>query len=360
MKLTIKILILLILLSVVYKLQVDAQINNVGPFISAGTEDGQKLIKAYLSPYLNAFGASMTGGWYNTAKCHKLGGFDLTATINTAIVPTSAKTFNVDELGLVDLKRANGTEVLSPTIAGKNKSGPQMEYNLPGYTGNAFKLSNGTGDPYISTPMLQLGVGLIKETEIIGRYMPTFSTGDYKIGLWGIGIKHSISQWIPFLKKLPVLHVSVMGGYTNLGSKMGIDVKPSDIGAGSIQTDAGITAQTWENQKMKIEMGSFTGNLLVSVDLPIICFYGGAGFATTSSKLEMSGNYPMLEINNDQPLVIAAKDPINIKVKNQEGNITKARLNAGMRLKLSLLTIHFDYTREQYNVFTGGLGISFR
>jgi hypothetical protein len=109
---------------------------------------------------------------------------------------------------------------MSPTIAGKNKQGPLMQYNFNGYSDIAFSLPKGTGNPYMPTPMLQLGIGLIKETEIMGRYMPTFSYGDSKIGMWGIGLKHSVSQWVPFLKKIPVLNVSIMGGYTKLNSNV--------------------------------------------------------------------------------------------------------------------------------------------
>jgi hypothetical protein len=41
-------------------------------------------------------------------------------------------------------------------------------------------------------------------------------------------------------------------------------------------------------------------------------------------------------------------------------NSKDLRLNAGMRIKLAVLTIHFDYTKANYSVFTAGLGISFR
>jgi hypothetical protein len=36
------------------------------------------------------------------------------------------------------------------------------------------------------------------------------------------------------------------------------------------------------------------------------------------------------------------------------------RANIGLRVKFAVITIHADYTRSQYNVFTAGLGISFR
>ena len=60
-------------------------------------DDGKKILEAYISPLAYSIGSSMNNGWYNTAKPHKLGGFDITITLNTVIVPESAKSFNIDE-----------------------------------------------------------------------------------------------------------------------------------------------------------------------------------------------------------------------------------------------------------------------
>ena len=59
-----------------------------GDFFKGGVNDGVKLLKAYITPWANAFGAGFNGGWYNTAKPHKFGGFDIT--ISKIIgIPTS-------------------------------------------------------------------------------------------------------------------------------------------------------------------------------------------------------------------------------------------------------------------------------
>ena len=42
-----------------------------------------KLIEAYFTPMTKSFGLGLNNGWYNTAKPHSLGGFDLTITLNT-------------------------------------------------------------------------------------------------------------------------------------------------------------------------------------------------------------------------------------------------------------------------------------
>ena len=57
--------------------------------------DGKSLIEAYVSPLGNSLGAALNNGWYNTAKPHHLGGFDVTITANLVLVPANAKTFNI-------------------------------------------------------------------------------------------------------------------------------------------------------------------------------------------------------------------------------------------------------------------------
>jgi hypothetical protein len=338
---------------------VNAQISDFGNFISTGAEDAEELFKAYITPYINGFGASLTGGWYNTAKPHKLGGFDITLSINAAIVPVDHRSFVVDELSLNNLQRAGVTEESSPTIAGNRDSGPDMVYSYANYSAPAFSLPSGTGIPYVPAPVIQAGIGLIKGTEILGRFLPKVGNSKGKIGLWGVGLKHDIKQWIPGLSKVPVLNLSVMGGYTRLNSFILLDVDPDRLNLEAFYTGPDV----WDDQKMIVTVSSFTSSILISADLPVITFYGGAGFAITKGNLSLEGNYPMIsgiDSGTTLPQVEAVENPINIKIKNQDGGVTKPRLNAGLRLKLAVVTIHFDYVWANYSMASLGLGISIR
>ena len=78
-------------------------------------------MQAYVSPWANAFGAGLNGGWYNTAKPHKLGGFDITTGINIGFVPSSDATFELSSIGLSS--SITGTGTASPTIAGPKTEG---------------------------------------------------------------------------------------------------------------------------------------------------------------------------------------------------------------------------------------------
>ena len=342
-----------------------AQIREFGNFATTGVDDAEELFTAYISPYLNGFGASMTGGWYNTAKTHKLGGFDLIISLNAAIVPEEYRSFNVDELNLTNIQRAEGTSETSSTIAGETENGPMMDYAYEDFDSSAFELPPGTGIPFVPSPMIQVGIGLIKGTDIMGRYMPQVGVEDKgKFGFWGIGLKHDIKQWIPVLKSTPVLNLSVMGGYTHLNSYVALHATPGDLNLEDYA--AGIDPSTWDDQKLIASANSFTANLVVSANLPVVSFYGGVGFAYTKSNLKLEGNFPTITgitVENMQPvpLVEPQADVIDIEVENQDGGFTKPRLNIGVRFKmLKILMLNVDYTRANFDVVTFGLGITFR
>ena len=54
---------------------------------SEDMNQANKLIESYFSPLAESYGTGLNSGWYNTAKPHKLFGFDLTFNLNTVIIP---------------------------------------------------------------------------------------------------------------------------------------------------------------------------------------------------------------------------------------------------------------------------------
>jgi hypothetical protein len=338
-----------------------SQIKDIGKFTVGGVEDAQKLMGEYVKPWANALGTSLSGGWYNTAKVHKLGGFDLTLTFNMGFVPPADKTFNLDELGLTGTYSTN----TAPTAAGKNQQGPEITYTYQGYELAQYNTPRGTGLGFIPSPMLQAGVGLVKGTEINGRYMPGVELGNIgSFGLWGVGLKHDILQWLPFAKKIPVLNVALQGGYTKLNYKKSLSFLPSDLGISASNVTVSPSV-SFDNQSANLTVQSFTANLLVSANLPVVCFYGGLGIANTNTELGLKGYYPIPTINSQGEKVVTNEsvgnaDPVTLKIKNNDGSPTKPRFNVGMRLKLGVITIHGDYTKANYSNVTVGLGVSIR
>ncbi len=354
-----------------------AQLDDLGKLMGYQTDNAQKLFKAYIRPYTNALGTDLSNGWYNTAKPHKTLGFDVTFTLNTTFVPNTDKTFNPENLGLTGI-RVEG-DAASPTAMGDNSQGARLilEDDFGGTLSEpkeiaSFNLPEGTGIGFAPAPMLQVGVGLVKGTEVVGRYIPEMKLGNQaEIGLWGVGIKHSIKQWIPAINKLPILHLSVMGGYTKLSSQTNLSFTPQTYADAGIPYTMGNDLQNWEEsgyfagQSMDLNVQSFSANLIVSANLPVVTFYGGVGINNTKTSLALTGKYPMLGVNQSTGETEITKnssvsDPFDMEIKHQGGTRTDPRYNIGMRFKFAVITLHFDYTYSNYSVATAGLGLSFR
>lgn len=343
-----------------------SQLSDVS-FLKGGPEDAQALFQEYLTPYANIFGADLNAGWYNSAKPHKLGGFDLTITMNTAWAPPSARTFDASKLTLSPEASIIG-DPISPTIAGKRTaSAPDLLYQAD-FAGNPVKIAQytlpkGTGVNMIPLPMAQLTIGLPWGTDVSVRYLPSLPLGKAgNIGLWGVGGRHSILQHIPALKRLPVLDITAQGGYTRLTTFANIDYDPSSIGSQVV--DLTTNTNQWADQKLEMVASAWTMNLIFSETLPVISFYQGIGYSSSAVDLGLYGNYPFPRLATSGAhageVVVEDADIIKDPLKFAMQNNKDLRLNAGLRLKLGVLTIQFDYTKANYSVFTTGLGISFR
>jgi hypothetical protein len=348
----------------------NSQLSDIGNILTGGIEDAEKMLTEYLRPLANSLGANLNGGWYNTAKVHSTLGFDITFTISGAFAPDDAKLYDLSQLAL-DALYSNPD---APTFSGDKGGGPLMIYeqDVPGLPNPVTLLEydhpGGTGVGIIPSPMINAGLGLPKGFEIMGRYMPRIKPGDagVEFGLWGVGVKHDFGQWIPFVKRVPILDFTVMYGFTNVNSNAKLTtITPDLLQPAVVDNTSGID---WEGQNLDLTTQGHTANVLVGATLPVVSFYGGVGISITQTNLKANGYYPVPTLNTDNPLApftevtneSAAKDPLDIEIKNTDGSTTSPRLNAGLRLKFTVVTIHFDYTYANYSVLTAGLGISFR
>jgi len=353
-----------------------AQLSGITNMLSGGTDDAELMLTEYIRPLTNSIGANLNGGWYNTAKVHKLGGFDITFTTSVAFTPAEHKTYNLDDLALSSGIRYDNT-IPPKTFAGAKGAEPTIRYVIDVPTMGeqeivSYDHPGGSGMNMMINPMINASIGLVFGTEIGGRYMPTIKFGNKKansVGLWGICVKHDIKQWIPGVKNVPVLNMSLMYGFTKLDLHSNITPLTPDL-MGVDPSNVLTSTTDWDNQSLDMIFKSHTGNFLISADLPIVCFYGGAGFSITKANLNLNGNFPIptmvttpADPNFGEVVVTDASmvtDPFDIEIKNQDGGTTAPRLNAGIRFKFAIITLHFDYTWANYSVATVGLGISFR
>ena len=293
-------------------------------YSQTATENGKSLIEAYIGPLGISLGAALNNGWYNTAKPHSLGGFDITITTNIVMVPANAKTFNIT--------KSNGgtfTGGETPTILGSG-GGAQVTFSS-----ESNDMPKGLNIPIIPLPMLQAGVGLIKGTELDFRYMPELKIGDAgKVGLFGIGLKHDILQWLPIVDKIPI-DLSIQTGYTKLSSEIEL-IDPS--------------ATMTTNPQANLDVSATTVNLILSKKLLMFTPYLGLGYNSTTTTFNIDKNYSIAGQSID----------VNELTKIDFESNNNFRANIGFRFNMAVIALQANYTFAEYPTATLGVGVSLR
>ena len=289
--------------------------------------DGKSLIQAYLSPLGNSLGSALNNGWYNTAKPHHLGGFDITFTANLVFVPEGAKKFNITESN-----SGYFTGGQTPTILGDKKGGnaTYMDMVLGGFS--SIEMPAGLNTSIIPVPMLQAGVGLIKNTEIDIRFMPQIEMSGVKTGLFGAGIKHDILQWLPIVDKIPI-DVSLQAGYTKLTSEITLE-----------------DPNTNEKVDANLDVIATTFNILLSKKVAMFTAYGSLGYNSSKTVFNVDGEY------NIAGMIFDVNELTDFEFESNNN----LRANLGFRFQIAVLALQANYTFSEYPVATIGAGISIR
>jgi hypothetical protein len=301
------------------------QAPNFISFFSNDLNQGEKMIKAYFTPMAESFGAGLNNGWYNTAKPHSLGGFDLTFTLNTVIIPNSAKTFNIQDAG-GDVFTSNSEE--ASTIFGNNNETIMTYKNSSAGIETPFDMPGGFKTFAMPLPMIQAGIGLIKNTAIDIRYMPMKNVGSkdesIEVNLFGVGLKHDLLQWIPVAGDAIPMSLSLQGGYTSLNTELKIS-----------------------GQEVSLKTKATTINLVASKRLLMVTGYAGVGYNSSTTSFTADTKFEYLGVQLDK----------KVKVPFESNEL---RANIGLRLNITLVTIQADYTFSEYPTATLGLGVSLR
>jgi len=315
-----------------------SQASDLDRLLLAGEEDAALLIEGYISPAVNTLTHGIVNGWYNTAKTHKPLGFDIMITMNVAFVPDEDLFYDVAGLPLKEVVPVFPPPEGAPTVFGSDRVAPIYDFiNNPG---NPFEgptgvnLEEAIGGNYVPVPLLQVGIGLIKNTDLKVRFLPTVSTDDFEIKYFGIGLTHDIKQHIPGLAKTPI-DLSIFFGYTSSSNEIKLSGVIPDTGGG--------------DQSGVIDIDAFTYQLLFSKSFSVLTIYTGVGGNLLYSDVLMKGTYVLDPTDPTLTLV----DPISIELDDHE-----ARFTAGLRLKLGFFTLHSDYTFQKYNILSMGIGVS--
>jgi hypothetical protein len=351
--------------------------SDAASIIKAGTSDANKLMTAYAGPLAKSVGASLNSGWFQTAKPHGLGGFDITVIGNLVLIPDADKSYNVNNLGLQNVRLKAGQPESAPSVFGSRDNAPEVEiHGQSPFTNQdtaftSFALPPGIGIGMLPVPMAQVSVGVGFGTEVSVRFMPTVKVQDLNLGLFGMAVKHDFKQWIPGMSALP-FDLSAMFGFTNMSADLKFEgdkaIKPerNSDGTDNSMIYYGDASGNYDNQKMELKSKAWTTNIVISKKLGPFTPYLGVGYQKSTTDIDLLGTFP-ITVPNDPASALNPTNPAFAKAAritnitdpiHVSGTLSGMRATAGFRLKFALITIHGDYTFAEYNVASVGIGLN--
>ncbi|MFZ4400064.1 MAG: DUF6588 family protein [Bacteroidales bacterium] len=323
--------------------------------LAVGKVQANNLISDYASPFLETFGNNLNNGWYSTAAPLKTGRFTITIGASVSVVPKEKQSFTINPAEYPNLRTTGNVPITAPTVFGSDQPISNLySYYRNSNSGAAIQKLiplKGTGINMSPLPVAQFSIGLVKGTEVMLRVFPKLNMGDYKAGYFGIGLKHDIKQWIPFMSKLP-FELSFVGAYANANLEM--------KGSNFLQVEDSVNnpaGDIFNNQIISFESTAWNANIVISRKFAILTLFGGVRLSHYKTTLDLKGNYPITTLDNAGiKTVTNLSDPIQI-----EGSATHFGINAGLRIKLGFIALFGEgsYVPGGYSSATAGLNIGF-
>jgi hypothetical protein len=308
---------------------------------SGGTANVQYLVGGYIAPLAEDLGGLINSGWYSTAENHKRFGFDLSVNMSTIFIEDQSKFFQIDNTqltGIGYLGTVTGNQPMA-TAYGPESEVPTFTYNgLPNAPGGF----NGPGGGNVSKdipigsmaiPTIQGGLGLFANTDLRFRFTPATTINGTEVKAWGVGVLHDIKQHIAGIKELP-FSLSLLLAYSNM-------TVTTDLG-GLYETTAG--SGSYAGQQGLGETTAFNAQVLISKQIPVLTFYGGLGYNSSTTTYSIKGDYYVdhAYLARSTPLLVS---PVSLKDPyKQEFTASGFRFTGGIRFKFGPIFLNTDYT----------------
>ncbi|GLU43984.1 hypothetical protein Musp01_16080 [Muricauda sp. NBRC 101325] len=316
----------------------------INDLLISGVEDAERFATSFLAPVSESAVYGISSGWYNSADAKPLGGFEISIVGNITGFKNKEdkKVFLLDpaEYDNLDFVQNPGVPRLVSTGLGDIEGVEVYVEGQNGFFREQFELPSGLAAEdfnFIPSGYLQGSVGLIKGLEVKARFLPKIKfDDDAKIGLLGAGLQYDFTKMLPADKLLPVA-ISGVIGYTNLSGEYDF-TESSTINGSDQRLDAKI--KTW----------NFSA-VVSTRNIPVINFYGGLGYITGTSDIDVLGTYEARGPFFTETVV----DPFSITEK-----VSGIAANLGTKIKLGFFRINAEYNFAEFNTFTFGLNFGFR
>ncbi len=315
---------------------------NLNDILASGLNDAERYTNAYMAPLTEATIYSMSNGWYNSADAKPLGGFEISVIGNITGFKNNEdkKAFTLNIAEYENLRFADGSESRQVSTALGDIEGVRvLVADDNGLFSEEFELPSGLAAEninFVPSGFIQASVGLVKGLEVKARFLPKIETDDVNVGLFGAGLQYDFTKLLPADKILPVA-ISAVIGYTNLNGEY--DFTNTAVIDG-------------ENQRLNANFSTWNFSAVVSTkNIPVINFYGGLGYITGTSDIDVLGTYRV----TSGPFQTTYTDPFS--VSNDVSGVTAT---VGTKIKLGFFRINVDYNIAEFSTLTAGINFGFR
>lgn len=283
--------VLILVLFILFSLQLNAQI---GDRITDLPKDE---LKGYATPLATWTGTYLNSGGYYSASVSKLFGFKLSLIGMMIMVPDDQTTFNLKD------------DTESATFFGDKGAA------IPGTQGYAV-YPPGINQTSLPAAMPQIAVSTLG-SELMLRFIPETTIEDVTVDLLGIGVKHSISQYIPLI--------------------------PVDIAVQILYNKVSITSSD-----LDISTTNLAFNAHASRSFGLLTLYGGLQYEQTTMDIDYTFTGAGFEgVLDDEEFSL-----------NLEGD-NNVRLTLGAALRLAVIVINADVNLGSHTAFVAGLNFEF-
>ncbi len=262
----------------------------------------QSEITDYAKPFGTSLGMAFNSASYHTAKVADFFGFSIGFEGMMILIPDDQRTFTPSIEGY-------NVDHPAQTIYGNNQS---TSYYGP----DGYKIyPPGIDRSWVPAVLPQISASFMG-SEVMIRYLPSISLGnDEDLSMFGIGLKHNISRYIP--------------------------LSPVDISVQFLYNSLKITGV--------MDITAYAFNAHASKSFGLLTVYGGLQYESSTFDLD----YTFTDPSDPSP----TKSGKEIKVSIDGDNNFRATI--GTSVKLAVIVLNVDYSLGVQSVLCGGLTFEF-
>lgn len=260
-------------------------------------EIGEEDMVGYATPLATWTGTFLNSGGYYSASVSKLFGFKISLIGMMISIPDNQTTFEVED----------GVE--SATFFGEKGAAVPGSQGYVVYPPGVNQTSVPTGIPQIAVSTLG--------SEVMLRFLPATQIEDVEANLLGVGLKHSISQYLPLV--------------------------PIDIAVQVMYNKFSL-----ESPELNISTTNLAFNAHASRSFGLFTLYGGLQYETTTMDIDYT--FKGAEFGDE---LYEKEFSVNMDGDNN------VRITLGAALRLAVLVINADVNIGSQTAFVAGLNFEF-